>query len=57
MKKTDESATPISADAISLLAEQGEDVSRFFTGDGRMIQPLQRVEVDDISADPTADTC
>ena len=28
------------------LADQGRDVSRFFKGQGRMVQPIQRVNVD-----------
>jgi hypothetical protein len=28
------------------LADRGEDVSRFFKGQGRMVQPIQRVNVD-----------
>jgi hypothetical protein len=46
MKKTRKSAKPVSADAIALLADQGKDVSRFFKGQGRMVQPIQRVNVD-----------
>ena len=46
MKKTRKSAKPISADAIARLADRGEDVSHFFKGEGRMGQPIQRVNVD-----------
>jgi hypothetical protein len=46
MKKTRKPAKPVSADAIARLADHGEDVSRFFKGQGRMIQPIQRVNVD-----------
>ncbi|MGA7237030.1 MAG: hypothetical protein WBY44_15190 [Bryobacteraceae bacterium] len=46
MKKTPKSSTPVSADAIARLADEGKDVSRFFKGEGRMIQPIQRVNVD-----------
>ena len=46
MKKTRRSAKPVSADAIARLADQGKDVSRFFKGEGRMVQPIQRVNVD-----------
>jgi len=46
MKQTRRSAKPISADAIARLADRGEDVSRFFKGQGRMVQPIQRVNVD-----------
>ncbi|MGA2570559.1 MAG: ribbon-helix-helix protein, CopG family [Terracidiphilus sp.] len=37
---------PIPADAIAGMADRGKDVSRFFTNDGKMMQPLQRVNVD-----------
>ena len=46
MKKTRKSAQPVSADAIARLAEKGKDVSHFFKGQGRMVQPIQRVNVD-----------
>ena len=46
MKKTRKSAKPVSADAIARLADQGKDISRFFKREGRMIQPIQRVNVD-----------
>jgi hypothetical protein len=46
MKKTLKLGKPPSADAIARLADQGKDVSRFFKGQGRMVQPIQRVNVD-----------
>jgi hypothetical protein len=46
MKNTRKSAKPVSADAIAGLAERGRDVSHFFKGQGRMVQPIQRVNVD-----------
>lgn len=46
MKNTRKSAKSVSADAIARLAEQGKDVSRYFKGQGRMVQPIQRVNVD-----------
>ena len=46
MKKTRKSAKPISADAIARLADRGEDVSHFFKGEGRMVRPIQRVNLD-----------
>jgi len=36
----------MAAEAIARLAEQGNDVSRFFTNTGRMQSPIQRVNVD-----------
>ena len=46
MKNTRRSRKPVSAEAIARLAEQGSDVSRFFTNTGRMMGPIQRVNVD-----------
>ena len=46
MKNTRKSAKPVSADEIAKMAEQGKDVSRFFKGEGRMVLPIQRVNVD-----------
>lgn len=49
MKKTSKAA---SAESIAKLADSGKSVSRFFTGKGKMMQPLQvarsiqRVNVD-----------
>ena len=36
----------ISADEIATLADRGQSVSRFFTNNGKMMQPIQRVNVD-----------
>jgi len=36
----------VSAESIARLAEKGKDVSRFFTNAGRMMGPIQRVNVD-----------
>jgi len=46
MKKARKSGGPVSADAIARLADQGKDISHFFKGQGRMVQPIQRVNVD-----------
>lgn len=46
MKNTAKQRKPSSADSIARLAEQGKDVSRFFTNHGRMAGPIQRVNVD-----------
>jgi hypothetical protein len=46
MKKTRKPVGAVSADAIAPIADQGGDVSGFFTGQGRMVQPIQRVNVD-----------
>lgn len=46
MKKTVSRKKPVSADAIAEMADQGRSVSRFFTNKGKMMQPVQRVNVD-----------
>lgn len=46
MKKTRKPGAPVSAEGIAKLADKGRDVSRFFRRQGRMIQPIQRVNVD-----------
>ena len=46
MEKTRKARKPVSAEAIAHLADQGKDVSRFFTNTGRMMGPIQRVNVD-----------
>src|SRR2546421_5524865 len=46
LKTTRNSAKPLSAEAIARRADRGKDVSRFFKGEGRMVQPIQRVNVD-----------
>jgi hypothetical protein len=46
MKKTRKPNQPVSAEAIARLADQGKDISGFFKGQGRMVQPIQRVNVD-----------
>ena len=37
---------PISSEAIARFADEGKDVARFFTNKGRMMAPIQRVNVD-----------
>jgi hypothetical protein len=46
MKKTHNARKPISAEGIARLADRGRDVSRFFTNKGKMMRPVQRVNVD-----------
>ena len=46
MKNNRRHRKPVSADAIARLADQEKDVSRFFTNSGRMMGPIQRVNVD-----------
>jgi hypothetical protein len=46
MKNTRKPKRSVSADGIARLADQGKDISHFFKGQGRMVQPIQRVNVD-----------
>ena len=56
MKKTRKATQPVSIEAIARMADHGKDISRFFTGKGRMVQPgvdpvnavkgIQRVNLD-----------
>jgi hypothetical protein len=46
MANTRRSRKPVAAEAIADLADDGKDVSRFFTNRGRMMDPIQRVNVD-----------
>ena len=46
MKKTLSKKRVPSAEAIARRADRGEDVSRFFTNRGKMVPPIQRVNVD-----------
>ncbi len=50
MKSTHSRTKTVAAEQIAQLADSGEDVSRFFTGSGRMMPPIQasvqRVNVD-----------
>lgn len=46
MKRTRKSRKPVPAETIARLADAGKDVSRFFTNKGRMMGPIQRVNVD-----------
>jgi hypothetical protein len=46
MNKTRRTRKPVPAETIARLADQGKDVSRFFTNAGRMMARIQRVNVD-----------
>lgn len=48
MSKKHEANAPLDADRIAELADAGEDASRFFTNQGKMVHPekIQRVNVD-----------
>jgi Ribbon-helix-helix protein, copG family len=46
MKRIRKSTKPVSAEQIAQRADQGKDVSAFFKKPGRMVQPIQRVNLD-----------
>ena len=46
MPKTVEARKPLPAEEIAEKADRGEDISRFFTNDGKMMPSIQRVNVD-----------
>lgn len=46
MRKTVKARKPASAERIAEMADRGKDVSRFFTNNGKMMPPIQRVNVD-----------
>jgi len=46
MKSKRKKSKPVTAETIARLADEGRDVSRFFTNTGRMMGPIQRVNVD-----------
>ena len=46
MKTIRKPRKPVGIETIARLAEQGTDVSRFFTNRGQMMGPIQRVNVD-----------
>ena len=46
MKNIRKQRKSVAAETIARLADAGKDVSRFFTNTGRMMEPIQRVNVD-----------
>jgi len=46
MKNALRKNNPVSAESIAQMADNGKDVSRFFTNSGEMRKPIQRVNVD-----------
>jgi hypothetical protein len=46
MKQTSKTKRVRSAESIARMADRGMDVSRFFTNRGKMMKPIQRVNVD-----------
>jgi hypothetical protein len=50
MKNIRKQRKSVAAETIARLADEGKDVSRFFTNTGRMMAPIQQVNVDFASA-------
>jgi hypothetical protein len=50
MKNIRKQRKSVAAETIARLADEGKDVSRFFTNTGRIMAPIQRVNVDFTSA-------
>jgi hypothetical protein len=46
MKSNRKQKKPVTAEAIAHRADQGQDVSQYFMNTGRMMGPIQRVNVD-----------
>jgi hypothetical protein len=46
MKQMSRTRKATSAEQIARRADRGEDVSRFFTNSGRMMEPIRRANVD-----------
>ncbi len=46
MKKTPFRKKPVTAESIARMADNGKDVFRFFTNSGKMMKPIQRINVD-----------
>lgn len=46
MKQTSKTRKLTSAEEIACRADRGENVSRFFTNSGQMMEPIRRVNVD-----------
>jgi hypothetical protein len=46
MKRTSKTKRPVSAESIARLADNGEDISAYFTNKGKMMPPLDNLGVD-----------
>lgn len=46
MKRTRKTTKPLTAESIARMVDRGKDVSLFFTNQGKMMPPIQRVNVD-----------
>jgi hypothetical protein len=45
MKRTRKVTKPVSAEVIARLADRDQDISGLFKGQGRMVEPIQRVNL------------
>ncbi len=45
MKKASKTKRPVSAESIARLAENGQDVSSYFTNKGKMMPPLNSLDL------------
>jgi hypothetical protein len=46
VEQTSQTKKHVSAESIARMADRGKNVSGFFTNRGKMMQPIQRVNVD-----------
>jgi hypothetical protein len=46
MKRTSKTKRPVPAESIARLADNGQDVSAYFTNKGKMMPPLESVGID-----------
>lgn len=46
MKKTSKTKRPASAESIARLADNGQDISSYFTNKGKMMPPLNNMDLD-----------
>ena len=46
MKKTSKTRNTISAESIARLADKGQDISSYFTNNGKMMPPLDSLGID-----------
>ena len=46
MKKTSKTRNTISAESIARLADKGQDVSSYFTNNGKMMPPVDNLGID-----------
>jgi hypothetical protein len=46
MVRASKTKKPVSAESVARMADGGQNVSGFFTNRGKMMRPIQRVNVD-----------